>query len=116
MTFDRRAFNAALAVVAIAAPGPVRADAPPPPPQPIDWGGEGNGLSAHVLVVGDEVMAFYWRGAVATPSNSRASPDGRRLTFNFPGGHAQLTVTGPQTATLTIVDAKGQASLALRRN
>jgi hypothetical protein len=116
MTLNRRLLCAALAGLASGSPWIARADAPPPPPTPTDWSGEKDGVMAHVLVYDGEVRVFRWRNTSLSPSNSRPSPNDRGYTFSFPGGRATLTVTGPQTARITIVDAKGEVSLDLRRD
>jgi hypothetical protein len=121
MTLNRRRLCGAIAALALAPPAIARADAPPPPPwAAIDgaWIGEKDGVKAYVLVYIGQVLAFRWRDASAPPSNSKPSPDDRAITFDFPGGHATLTVTGPnpKTARITIVDTKGEVSLDLHRD
>jgi hypothetical protein len=115
MTLNRRLLCAVLALTFVS-PWIARADAPPPPPTPTSWSGEKDGIAAHVLVYDGEVSVFRWRNTSLSPSNSRPLPNERGFTFSFPGGRATLMVTGPETARITIVDAKGEVSLDLRRD
>jgi hypothetical protein len=110
----RRAFATALAAFAVTAP--VLAQAPPPRSFEGTWGGATGDETAQVIVAGDEVIGFYWRGDYVDATDPRLSGDGRVLTFAFAGGHATLTRTGEATATIVVTDAKGAVSIDLRRD
>jgi hypothetical protein len=66
-------------------------------------------------VAGGDVVGFYWRGDYVDASDAHVSADGRVLTFTFAGGRAMLTRAGAETATIVVTDAKGAASIDLRR-
>ncbi len=109
------AFLAALmltASVAVAAPAPAHESQ-----MQMNWDGTwignwgaGEGQGAQIVFVGNEVIAFYWRGDYVSSLHSSATRDGKKVTLTWPGGEAVLT--GDKTASAHIaIREKGHAEI-----
>ena len=74
-----------------------------------NWGA-GDGQGTQIVFVGNEVIAFYWRGDYVGGLHSSATRDGKKVTLTWPGGEAVLT--GDTTAGAHIaIREKGHAEI-----
>ena len=74
-----------------------------------NWGA-GEGQGTQIVFVGNEVIAFYWRGDYVNGLHSSAAHDGKKVTLTWPGGEAVLS--GDTTASAHIaIREKGQSEI-----
>jgi hypothetical protein len=79
------------------------------------WGGADGALTAQVIVAGGSVIGFYWRDDYVDTRGASVSPDGSRLTFDFPGGQAVLVRDpGRARATLEVTERGKVTRLELK--
>ena len=81
-----------------------------------NWGA-GDGQGTQIVFVGNEVIAFYWRGDYVNGLHSSAARDGKKVTLTWPGGEA--VITGDTTAGAHIAireKGHGEIDFALSRD